>query len=381
MARAQALAATVREREQQPSETSLDVLISPPGSLAELEAELEVSGAKRERFEQHSVVLEAKLAGAKEQVKQVQAELDAIRHAHHVLEQTLADKDRELVHLRGELADLPRLTARINHLDRDNRKLRYQIDHSEGTEASAAATLMAQTFEKAIHETHDTVKKTGERIQSEYTDLRRLMDEVHKELHVFRIESQRERQSGRGPRPARLEHERVGIFVDVQNMFYAARLYDARLDFEKLMAAAVGVRRMIRAVAYLVQTPDVDQSGFIAMLQQRSYQVKRKDLRMRSDGSAKGDWDMGMAIDIIGLADKLDVVVLVSGDGDFVSLIHLLKEIGPSVEVFSFPHNTARDLIEAADKYVPIDESLLMKLDRSSVAVDRQPESIATSAT
>ena len=71
-----------------------------------------------------------------------------------------------------------------------------------------------------------------------------------------------------------------------------------------------------------------------------------------------------MAIDMIGMADKLDVIVLVSGDGDFVSLVHLLKEMGPRVEVFSFPHNTARDLMETADRYYPIDEALLIKKDR-----------------
>ncbi|MBM3262818.1 MAG: NYN domain-containing protein [candidate division Zixibacteria bacterium] len=172
----------------------------------------------------------------------------------------------------------------------------------------------------------------------------------------------------------RRDQERVGIFVDVQNMFYAARQQSARLDFEKLMTAAVGERRMIRAMAYVIQSPEVDQTGFVSMLQQRSYQVKRKDLRQRSDGSAKGDWDMGMAIDMIGMADKLDVVVLVSGDGDFVALVHLLKEMGPRVEVFSFLHNTARDLMEAADHYYAIDESLLIKMDRTP-AMSREPES------
>lgn len=160
--------------------------------------------------------------------------------------------------------------------------------------------------------------------------------------------------------------ERVSLFVDVQNMWYAARQQhgiSARLDFEKLIQTAVGERRLIRAYAYLIQTPEVDQSGFVTRLEQFSYEVKRKDLRRRSDGSAKGDWDMEMAIDMIRMADKVDVVILASGDGDFVSLVQLLKELGPRVEVFSFPHNTARDLMEAADRYQPIDRSLLTDMD------------------
>ena len=162
------------------------------------------------------------------------------------------------------------------------------------------------------------------------------------------------------------DQQRVGIFVDVQNIFYAAKQFNARLDFEKLLQVSVGNRRLIRAIAYVVQSPEVDQTGFISMLQQKSYEVRRKDLRQRSDGSAKGDWDMGMAIDIMGLVDKLDVVVLVSGDGDFVSLVNLVKTIGPRVEVISFVHNTARDLIQTADHHLPIEEALLMRLTATS---------------
>lgn len=161
------------------------------------------------------------------------------------------------------------------------------------------------------------------------------------------------------------ETERVALFIDVQNMWYAARQQhgiSARVDFEKLMQAAVSDRRLIRAYAYVIQTPEVDQSGFVTMLEQFSYEVKRKDLRRRSDGSAKGDWDMEMAIDMIRMAEKVDVVILASGDGDFVSLIQLLKELGPRVEVFSFPHNTARDLMETADQYHTIDASLLIDM-------------------
>jgi uncharacterized LabA/DUF88 family protein len=154
---------------------------------------------------------------------------------------------------------------------------------------------------------------------------------------------------------------RVGIFVDVQNIFYAAKPFNARLDFEKLLELSVGKRRLIRAIAYVVQSPDVDQSNFISMLQQKSYEVKIKDLRQRSDGSAKGDWDMGMAIDIMRFVDKLDVVVLVSGDGDFVPLVELVKTLGPRVEVISFTYNTARDLINSADEHIPIEEALLLK--------------------
>ena len=209
------------------------------------------------------------------------------------------------------------------------------------------------------------IRDTVERIATRYAEVQRTMEAVREEVDQLR-NLRHESPPGAFNVPAPAASERVGIFIDVQNMWYAARQHygiSARLDFDKLMQAAVGDRRLISAYAYVIQTPEVDQSGFVTMLEQFSYQVKRKDLRRRSDGSAKGDWDMEMAIDMIRMADKVDVVILASGDGDFVSLIQLLKELGPRVEVFSFPHNTARDLMEASDRYHPIDDSLLISTD------------------
>jgi uncharacterized LabA/DUF88 family protein len=160
--------------------------------------------------------------------------------------------------------------------------------------------------------------------------------------------------------------QRVGIFVDVQNMYYAARQLNARLDFGALMTAATHERRLIRALAYVVQNRDIDQSGFLAMLQQRNYEVRRKDLKIRTDGSSKGDWDMEMALDILRLAESLDVVVLASGDGDFTSLVNQVKTLGPKVEVYSFPGSTAKELIEAADRHIPIDEGFLIRMTHST---------------
>ncbi len=184
------------------------------------------------------------------------------------------------------------------------------------------------------------------------------LDAIQKNIANLQANASARLDRGTAIPPAEL---RVGIFVDVQNIFYAAKPFNARLDFGKLLELSVGKRRLIRAIAYVVQSPDVDQSNFISMLQQKSYEVKRKDLRQRSDGSAKGDWDMGMAIDIMRFVSKLDIVVLVSGDGDFVPLVDLVKTLGPRVEVISFTYNTARDLVNSADEHIPIEEALLLR--------------------
>jgi uncharacterized LabA/DUF88 family protein len=160
-------------------------------------------------------------------------------------------------------------------------------------------------------------------------------------------------------------YQRVGVFVDVQNMFYSAkRIHHSRLDFAKLMEKAVRGRQLIRAICYVIDNPDVDQTSFTDMLKSNGYEIKSKELRQRADGSAKGDWDMGLAIDAVSLCEKLDIVVLVSGDGDFSDLVKHLKHKGVLVEAISFPKSTNDDLLKVVDVHMPIDDSLLLKQSR-----------------
>jgi len=157
------------------------------------------------------------------------------------------------------------------------------------------------------------------------------------------------------------DNQRVAMFVDVQNMYYSAKYqYNGKLNFQKLIDQTVRDRQLIRAIAYLVQSEEIDQTRFEETLKQMGYETKNKQLRTRPDGSAKGDWDMGIAIDAIAIGRKVDVVCLVSGDGDFVDLVEMLKGDGIRVEAFSFPSSTAQELQDAATQYYPMDESYLL---------------------
>ena len=160
-----------------------------------------------------------------------------------------------------------------------------------------------------------------------------------------------------------LEHQRVGIFVDVQNLFYSAKsIHKSKINFEKLLHMTLAGRKLVRAIAYVVQKEEDDsQHAFIEVLKRFGYEVKSKDLKIRPDGTAKGDWDMGIAIDTMSMVNKLDTVVLVSGDGDFVPLVEMLKANGCRVEVYSFRESTSAALIHAATHYTAIEESLLYK--------------------
>jgi len=128
--------------------------------------------------------------------------------------------------------------------------------------------------------------------------------------------------------------ERVGIFVDIQNVYYGAMdNFKAKIDFKKLTESIVKGRKLKVSNAYLVKG-DNDNSNFVSFLKQLSYNVVSKELKKRSDGSAKGNLDIEMAIDIINEKDNLDTIVLVSGDGDFVALVEYLKSQNIQVEVY-----------------------------------------------
>ena len=165
--------------------------------------------------------------------------------------------------------------------------------------------------------------------------------------------------------------QRLGIFVDVQNMFYSAKaLHQSKIDYSKLLQEIITNRDPVRAIAYVVHKVDVDQSSFTDALKRLGYEIKTKELRLRPDGTAKGDWDMGIAIDTIGMAPKLDTVVLVTGDGDFVPLVEMLKAHGCRVEVVSFRRSTAVELIESCTQYTAIEESMLFKKKKKSAKND-----------
>jgi uncharacterized LabA/DUF88 family protein len=158
-----------------------------------------------------------------------------------------------------------------------------------------------------------------------------------------------------------VSHQRVGVFVDVQNMFYAAKhLYNSKLNFARLRDYISRGRPLVRSIAYVVQTPDIDQSNFLTMLRSNSYEIRSKELKHRPDGSAKGDWDMGLALDALSMCDRLDVVAIVSGDGDFVELVNFLKARGVRVEVYSFPYSTSEELRHAATEYYQMGTEIVM---------------------
>jgi uncharacterized LabA/DUF88 family protein len=152
--------------------------------------------------------------------------------------------------------------------------------------------------------------------------------------------------------------QRIGVFIDVQNLYYSARnIYNARVNFNEVLKAAVSGRKLIRAIAYVVQADMPEEHTFFEALEKAGFEVKRKELQTFAGGSQKGDWDVGIAMDIIKLMNKLDVVVLASGDGDFKPLLEYLQMTGQLTETVAFGKSCSSKIKELTDHFVDLDEN------------------------
>jgi uncharacterized LabA/DUF88 family protein len=154
----------------------------------------------------------------------------------------------------------------------------------------------------------------------------------------------------------------IAIFVDVQNIYYTTRqAYDRQFNYQKLWQRIDSVGEIISATAYAIDRGDSKQLQFQNALKQIGFAVKLKPYIQRSDGSAKGDWDVGITIDVLEAAKDVDTVVLLSGDGDFDLLLRKIKkDYAVSTEVYGVPTLTANSLINSASVYHCIDGDLLL---------------------
>jgi len=155
---------------------------------------------------------------------------------------------------------------------------------------------------------------------------------------------------------------KIAIFVDVQNIYYTTRqAYQNQFNYNAFWAEIAAQGEIVNAFAYAIHRSDNKQQQFQNILKKIGFQVKLKPYIQRSDGSAKGDWDVGLTIDLLEEAPYVDRVVLLSGDGDFDLLLHRVRtKYGVEAEVYGVPELTANSLINEATRFVPIDERLLM---------------------
>ncbi len=151
------------------------------------------------------------------------------------------------------------------------------------------------------------------------------------------------------------KEQRVGVFIDTQNLYHSARnLYKARVNFGAVLKDAVAGRKLVRAVAYVITTEAGDEKNFFEALTNLGIETKTKDLQIFHTGTKKGDWDVGLTVDAIKMAPRLDSVVIISGDGDYIPLVEYLQTIGVQVEVVAFGKSTSGKLLEVVDDFVDL---------------------------
>ena len=152
--------------------------------------------------------------------------------------------------------------------------------------------------------------------------------------------------------------QRVAILIDTQNLYHSAKnLYKAKVNFKSIVEAALGGRRLVRALSYVVNTESGEEGAFFEALEKVGIEIKTKDLQVFYGGAKKADWDVGMAIDAIKLAQKVDAIVIATGDGDFIPLVEYVKSQGCQVEAITFGRSASGRLREVVDDFIDLDES------------------------
>lgn len=155
------------------------------------------------------------------------------------------------------------------------------------------------------------------------------------------------------------KEQRVGIFIDIQNLYHSSKnLFQARVNYKELIKKLIAGRKVIRTIGYVVKTETtLGESSFFEALEKSGVELRMKDIQVFASGMKKADWDIGMAVDAIRMANSLDVVVLVTGDGDFVPAVEYLKwGLGKIVEVAAFGRSASARLKESADEFINLDE-------------------------
>ncbi len=149
------------------------------------------------------------------------------------------------------------------------------------------------------------------------------------------------------------KEQRVAVLIDTANLYHSARnLYNSKVNFGSVLKEAVSGRHLVRAIAYVITTEGEEEKSFFEALNSLGIETKTKDLQIFFGGAKKADWDVGITIDAIRIADKVDSIIIASGDGDFIPLVEYLKFMGVQVEVITFGRSASGKLREVVDDFI-----------------------------
>ena len=151
--------------------------------------------------------------------------------------------------------------------------------------------------------------------------------------------------------------QRVAVIIDTQNLYHSAKnLYKSKVNFAEVVKAAVQGRKLIRAISYVVNTESGEEQPFFEAMEKVGIEIKTKDLQIFYGGAKKADWDVGMAVDAIKAAHKVDAIVLATGDGDFIPCVEYVKSLGCQVEAITFGRSSSSGLRAVLDDFIDMDD-------------------------
>lgn len=199
-----------------------------------------------------------------------------------------------------------------------------------------------------------------EDLEDRYLDMKDEVWRLRRELNLDPTTGKVPNNGGFASPGGFLKRQRVAVFVDVQNMYHSAKkTYGRNLSYSRMLRACVRNRRLVRSIAYVIEREGIDQVSFLDHLRYCGFEVRRREVIERMDGSRKAEWELGIAMDMLRIADKVDTIIVVSGNGVFADVAPLIRAKGVKFECCAFRESMSDLLIRAVDQYHLLSEDHL----------------------
>lgn len=329
-----------------------DLLLSTSRELEEVKKRLEHEQRKAKALEEERDRCKEEIKAQRREKDALASELGRVKRELHEREESVARLTASLKKAPGD--EIEKIRQNLHFFEREHRKLEHELVRLE---------KKASESQKELESRQSLCARLSQDLEAALREKELLKEKVTGLVLERESKNKAELQPNDSSVKPRLKAQgkRLGIFVDMQNILITAKRFERRIDFQKLLDFLVLDRHLVKAVAYVILIPEWDQEPFFEMLRRKGFELRTRTLIRRMDGSAKGNWDTGIVVDAIHLVEEnhLDIVLVVSGDGDFIDLLKFLKTKGVSVEAAGFPFNTAQDLPKIADQFFALDEGIL----------------------
>lgn len=229
---------------------------------------------------------------------------------------------------------------------------RLDVDQDNLGAESTSLSHHSDQSSVVLDPSEDAANFEREDLEDKYLDLKDEVWRLRRELNLDPVTGRMPNNGGYASPGGFLRRQTVAVFVDVQNMYHSAKkTFGRNLSYSKMLRSCVRSRRLVRSLAYVIDREGVDQVSFFDHLRYCGFEVRKREVIERMDGSRKAEWELGMAMDMLTIADKVDTIIIVSGNGVFADLVPALRAKGVKVEACAFRESMSDLLQRAVDQY------------------------------